>query len=424
MLDLKFIRENPVAVKKAVEVKCINLDVDQLLAIDSQLLTLKRESEALSSQKNTISAGIPKASKEERPALVAQSKEIGAKITEMTAKMKPLEDQLQQLMYLTPTIPSPEAPIGKSDKDNVVIKTVGEPPKFDFKPLDHVELTEKNGWADFKRVPNICGNRTYSLKGELVKLELALFQFALDKLAAQGFEIMTVPSLVSEQALYGTGHFPGDRESVYEMPKDNQFLSGTAEIVINSLHAGEILQESDLPLRYSALSPCFRREAGSAGKDVRGLIRVHQFNKVEQFIICKNDIEESKKWHQTLLNNTEDILQALEIPYHVVDCCTGDMGMGKYRMYDVESWCPSENKYRETHSCSMLLDWQARRTNTRYRDSKTGKVEFVHTLNNTEIATPRIFVPLLENHQRPDGSVRLPAAIRPYMGGVEFIGKK
>jgi seryl-tRNA synthetase len=424
MLDIKFIRENPDVVKKAVEVKRLKTDVDQILSVDKELASLKREGESLSAQKNAISTKIPKASKEERPTLVAQSKEFGAKAAEIAAKMKPLEEQLQMLLYFTPTIPSPEAPIGKDDTENKVVRTVGQIPTFDFKPLDHVELCEKNGWADFKQIPIICGNRTYGLRNELVKLELALLQFALDKLTKQGFTILTVPSLVSEQALYGTGHFPGDRESVYELPKDNQFLSGTAEIVINSLHAGQILQESDLPLKYSALSPCFRREAGSAGKDVRGLIRVHQFNKVEQFIICKNDLQESIKWHLQLLGNTEDLLKDLEIPYQVMDCCTGDMGMGKYRMFDVNSWCPSENKYRETHSCSTLLDWQARRTNTRYRDSKTGKVEFVHTLNNTEIATPRILVPLLETHQQSDGSVKLPKVIVPYMGGQEYIGKR
>jgi seryl-tRNA synthetase len=313
--------------------------------------------------------------------------------------------------------------VGKSDADNVVVKTVGEKTKFDFKALDHVELMEKHGWADFKRVPLVCGSRTVGLKGDLVKLEMALWQYTLDKLSAKNFTPISVPAIAQEAAFFGTGHFPFDRESVYEIPKDKLYLAGTAEVVINSLHAGELLSDADLPLLYAGFSPCFRREAGSAGKDVRGVIRVHQFYKIEQFVLCKNDIAESEKWHQIILTNTEEILQGLEIPYQIVACCTGDMGAGKYRMNDVESWCPSENKYRETHSCSSLLDWQARRTNLRYRDSKTGKVEYLYTLNNTGLATPRVLVPLLENHQQADGTVKIPAALRPYMGGKEFLGK-
>ena len=423
MLDLKFVRENADLVKKTVQVKNLKLDVDELLATDAELLKLRRESENLAAERNKISAAIPKAPPAEKPTLVAQSKEVGAKLTAITEQMKPLEEKLQLLMYQTPTIPASDVPVGKSDADNVVVKTVGEKTKFDFKALDHVELMEKHGWADFKRVPLVCGSRTVGLKGDLVKLEMALWQYTLDKLSAKNFTPISVPAIAQEAAFFGTGHFPFDRESVYEIPKDKLYLAGTAEVVINSLHAGELLSDADLPLLYAGFSPCFRREAGSAGKDVRGVIRVHQFYKIEQFVLCKNDIAESEKWHQIILTNTEEILQGLEIPYQIVACCTGDMGAGKYRMNDVESWCPSENKYRETHSCSSLLDWQARRTNLRYRDSKTGKVEYLYTLNNTGLATPRVLVPLLENHQQADGTVKIPAALRPYMGGKEFLGK-
>ncbi len=422
MLDLKFIRENPAVVKQAAVNKNLKVDIDELLKVDAQLLKLRRESEALSAQRNTISAQIPKASAEERPMLVAQSKEVGAKLTEMAEIIRPMEEQLQLMMYQTPTIPAPEVPVGKSEADNVVVKTWGEKPKFDFKPLDHVELMEKHAWADFKRVPQVSGNRTVGLKGDMVKMEMALWQYVMDILSAREFVPISVPALANEQAFFGTGHFPFDRESVYEMPKDKLFLSGTAEVVLNSLHAGESLQESDLPICYAGFSPCFRREAGSAGKDVRGVIRVHQFYKVEQYIMCRNDVEESNRWHKVLFKNTEDILQGLEIPYQVVECCTGDMGAGKYRMNDFECWFPSESRYRETHSCSTLLDWQARRTNLRYRDSKTGKMEYAHTLNNTGIATPRILVALLENHQQADWRVKIPQALRPYMGGKEFLG--
>lgn len=422
MLDLKFIRENADAVKKAVTQKNLKVDVDALLALDGKLLALRRESEALAAERNAISAQIPKAAAGEKPALVAQSKDVGAKLAEMTAALKPLEDELQLMLYQTPTIPAPDVPVGKSEADNVVVKTWGEKPKFDFKPLDHVELMEKHGWADFKRVPQVSGSRTVGLKGDLVKVEMALWQYVMDILSGRGFVPISVPALANEQAFFGTGHFPFDRESVYEMPKDKLYLAGTAEVVLNSLHAGEQLKEEQLPICYAGFSPCFRREAGSAGKDVRGVIRVHQFYKVEQYIICKNDVEESNRWHKVLFKNTEDILQGLEIPYQVVECCTGDMGAGKYRMNDFECYFPSEGRYRETHSCSTLLDWQARRTNLRYRDAQTGKLEYAHTLNNTGIATPRILVALLENHQLADGRVRVPKALQLYLMGKEILG--
>ena len=422
MLDLKFIRENAPLVKQTVVNKNLKVDIDELLRVDAQLMTLKRESEALAAQRNAISAQIPKAPADQKPALVAQSKDVGAKLTEMTASMKPLEDALQLMLYQTPTIPAADVPVGKSDADNVVVKTWGEKTKFDFKALDHVDLMEKHGWADFKRVPNVSGSRTVGLKGDLVRLEMALWQYTLDILSKKGFTPFSVPALAQEAAFFATGHFPFDRESVYELPKDKLYLAGTCEVVLNSLHSGELLSDADLPIRYAGFSPCFRREAGSAGKDVRGVIRVHQFYKVEQYVLCRNDVAESEQWHKTILANTEEILQGLEIPYQIVACCTGDMGAGKYRMHDVESWCPSENKYRETHSCSTLLDWQARRTNLRYRDSKTGKVEYCHTLNNTGLATPRVLVPFLENHQQADGRVRIPAALQPYMAGAQWLG--
>ena len=235
-------------------------------------------------------------------------------------------------------------------------------------------------------------------------------------LANKGFTLLSVPCLTNEAALIGTGHFPGDRDSVYKLPEDNQYLIGTAEVALNSLYAGEMLKEEDLPIKLAGYSPCFRREAGASGKDTRGMIRVHQFTKTEQYILCTDDLAESDKMHAFLLQNTEEILQAFELPYQVIACCTGDMGTGKYKMNDVECWVPSENKYRETHSCSSLLDWQARRTNLRYR-GKDGKVHFCYTLNNTAIATPRVLVPLIENHQNADGTVNIPKALQPYMGG-------
>ena len=255
----------------------------------------------------------------------------------------------------------------------------------------------------------------------MVLLEMALWRYALDTLHARGFDLLAVPALVRESALLGTGHFPSGRDQVYFLQADDLYLSGTAEVPTNALHMGEILSESDLPITYASFSPCFRREAGSGGRDVRGLIRVHQFDKVEQYVMCVADPDVSATWHATLLANAEEIVQALGLPYRVIEACTGDMGAGKVRMNDIECWVPSEGRYRETHSCSTLHDWQARRTNLRYRDA-TGKVRFVHTLNNTAIATPRILVPLLENHQQVDGSIRLPPVLVPYMGGREVLG--
>ncbi len=423
MLDIKFIRENSDILKNACKLKNINLDIDHLLNLDKQLVGLKTKAQDFLTQKNAITAKIPKASAEERPGLIAESKKIDEEAKVLKPEIETLEGDLKSLLYLVPQIPSPKAPIGKDDGDNVEVKKFGKLPAFAFTPLDHVQILEKNNWADFERIAKVSGSRSYSLRNEMVLVEMAMHRMAMDKLMAKGFNLVSVPAFAREEALYGTGHFPTGRDQAYFIPEHNLYLAGTAEVQINSLHAGEILKEAELPILYAGYSPCFRSEAGSYGRDVRGLIRVHQFMKVEQFIICKNDPAESEKWHQILLETSEEIVQDLELPYRIVECCTGDMGTGKVRMYDVEAWVPSEQKYRETHSCSALHDWQARRTETRYRDGE-GKVQYVHTLNNTAIATPRILVPFLENHQQEDGSVRIPEKLRPYLMGREFIGKK
>jgi seryl-tRNA synthetase len=420
MLDLKFIRENIQAVKEAVKVKGSNLDIDKLLELDQKVISLKGEVQELQAKRNTHSKKIPKASKEDRPQLIEQGREIGKQIDAVKPELDASEEELKQLLYKVPSIPHPDAPIGKSEEENVEVKTWGERPTFSFKPLDHVEILEKNQWAEFEKIAKVCGSRSYSLRNDMVLLEMAMHRLALDKLMAKGFTLVSAPSLVREEALYGTGHFPDGRDQVYHLQEDDLYLSGTAEVQINSLHGGDMLQEKDLPIFYAGISPCFRREAGSYGRDVRGLIRVHQFMKVEQYIICKNDPEESAKWHKTLLESSEEIVQDFELPYRIVECCTGDMGTGKVRMFDIECWVPSEDKFRETHSCSSLHDWQSRRTNTRYRN-EDGKPAFCHTLNNTAVASPRILVPFLENHQREDGSVYIPEKLRPYLSGKDFI---
>ena len=422
MLDIKFIRVNSDIVKNACHLKNISLDIDQLLIFDKELVAYKTEEQNLLTQKNALTSKIPKASAEERPKLIAESKSLDESAKNFKVKADEIEEKLKSLLYLVPQIPSDKAPIGKDDNDNVEIKKFGTLPKFDFTPLDHVQLLEKHNWADFERIARVSGSRSYSLKNEMVLVEMAMHKMAMEKLMAKGFNLVSVPALAREEALFGTGHFPTGRDQAYFLAEDNLYLTGTAEVQINSLHAGEILKESDLPILYAGYSPCFRREAGSYGRDVRGLIRVHQFMKVEQFIICKNDPTESAMWHQKLLETSEEIVQDLELPYRIVECCTGDMGTGKVRMYDVEAWVPSEQKYRETHSCSSLHDWQARRTQTRYRDADN-KVQFVHTLNNTAIATPRILVPFLENHQQKDGTIKIPEKLRPYLNGAAVLGK-
>ena len=422
MLDIKFIRENSDIVKNACKLKNIALDIDQLLAIDKELIGLKTDEQNFLTQKNAISAKIPKASNDERPALIAESKSLDEAAKNLKPRAIELEEKLKQLMYLVPQVPSDKAPLGKDDSDNVEIKKFGELPKFDFTPLDHVQILEKQNWADFERIAKVSGSRSYSLRNEMVLVEMAMHRMAMDKLMSKGFNLVSVPAFAREEALFGTGHFPNGRDQAYFIPEHNLYLAGTAEVQINSLHADEILKESDLPILYAGYSPCFRSEAGSYGRDVRGLIRVHQFMKVEQFVICKNDVGESEKWHQKLLETSEEILKDLELPYRIVECCTGDMGTGKYRMYDVEAWVPSEQKYRETHSCSALHDWQARRTQTRYRDNDN-KVQYVHTLNNTAIATPRILVPFLENHQLKDGTIKIPKKLQPYLDGRTTLGK-
>ena len=326
-------------------------------------------------------------------------------------------------MWRMPNMPSADCPVGPDESGNKVIRKVGEIPHFNFKPRDHVELMEINDWSELERITKVSGSRTYAIKNDLAQLELALHMMVLDKLRAHGFTVITVPALSKEKPLYGQGYLPFSRDEIYYMPADDIYLSGTAELILNSLRADEIIPENELPILYAGFSPCFRREAGAAGKDTRGLVRVHQFMKTEQFVICKNDIRESEKWHQTLLKISEEVLQDLELPYQVLDICTGDMGAPKYRQYDLEAWVPSQNCYRETHSCSNITEWQARRTNLRYRDNADGKVKFVHTLNNTGIATPRALVPFIECHQNEDGSVNIPSKLRPYLGGKTKIGK-
>jgi len=424
MLDIKFIVENQKLVEEGFAKKGIYIDVATFISLHLDINKLKTSSQMLAEEKNKLSNSIKSVSIEERPIIIEKSKKIGEDLKAEQEKLAVLQVQFDEIMWKIPNLPGDDAPVGEDDTQNVVVRKVGEPATFAFPLRDHVELMDLNGWGEMERVAQVCGSRTYAITDELARLELALHLMVMDKLAENGFRIINVPSISKEKPLYGQGYLPFSRDEVYYMQQDDIYLSGTAELILNSLHADEILAENDLPILYAGFSPCFRREAGAAGKDTRGLTRVHQFMKTEQFVICKNDITESEKWHRKLLKISEEILQDLELPYQVLDVCTGDMGAPKYRQYDLEAWVPSQNCYRETHSCSNITEWQARRTNLRYRDNAESKVRFVHTLNNTGIATPRALVPFLENHQQADGSIRIPAKLQPYMMGKKSIGGK
>lgn len=424
MLDIKFIVENKDHVKDCLAKKGFQPEnVENLIASYLEMNKLKTSSQNLAEEKNRLSNSIKNAAAEERPAIIAKSKEVGEELKKQQDILAEVEAKFNEMMLRMPNYPSPSCPLGPDESCNQVVRKVGEIPQFKFTPCDHIELMELNDWSEMERIAKVCGSRTYAIKNDLAKLELAIHMMVLDKLREHGFSVITVPALSKEKPLYGQGYLPFSRDEIYYMPADDLYLSGTAELILNSLRADEILNENELPILYAGFSPCFRREAGAAGKDTRGLVRVHQFMKTEQFVICKNDIEESDKWHKKLLSISEEILQDLELPYQVLDICTGDMGAPKFRQYDLEAWVPSQNCYRETHSCSNITDWQARRTNLRYRDNSDGKVKFAHTLNNTGIATPRALVPFIENHQNEDGTVNIPVKLRPYMGGKTKIGK-
>ena len=420
MLDRREIRDDPDAVRDAVRKKGIDLNVDELLVLDRAVRKLQHELDQAQTRRKSSAREFAQADDERRAELRVQHAELEAQLKELREQLAEATERLNGLLLLTPTIPWEGAPVGPDESANVVIRTVGTPPEFDFKPLDHVELLEKRGWADFARARKVAGERAYALMSDLVLFERAVHSYALDLLREKDFELVSVPSLVREPALIGTGMFPAHREETYALPADDLYLAGTAEVALVGFHSAEILDHRSLPIRYAGISPCFRREAGSAGRDVRGLLRVHQFEKVEQFVICAADAAESDRWHAELLGTAEQLLQGLGLAYEVMEVSTGDMGAGKYRMNDINTWMPSLGAYRETHSCSSLHDWQARRANVRYRDTD-GTVRFVYTLNNTAVATPRLLAALVENFQTSEAQVRVPEVLRPYLGGREVL---
>src|SRR6202012_39839 len=346
MLDRRFIRDNPEAVKAAVRVKGIDLDVDELLSLDQSSRELQRDLDEAQTRRKAFAKQFAKADEATRTKLKAEHDEQDLQLRGVRERLSAVNDALQALLLLTPTIPWAGSPVGPDDSANVTIKVWGEKPSFDFEVKDHVELLENRGWAEFARARKVAGERAYALTGDMVLLERALLSFALDHLIALGSTVISVPVLVREEALIGTGQFPSHREETYALPADDLYLAGTAEVALVGLHSGEILDAKALPVRYAGISPCFRREAGSAGRDVRGLLRVHQFEKVEQFVICAADDEESDRWHPDPLPADPPLLQGLGLHYEVLEIATGDMGAGKYRMNDINTWFPSLGRFR------------------------------------------------------------------------------
>lgn len=424
MLDLRTIRENPDLVKEAGHKKRMDCDreVDAVLELDQRRRQLARESDELKAEKNRVSKEIPKLSGAERDAEVAAMKEVSQRLKGLDEDLSNIETELRGLLLRLPQIPDPDVPEGLTDADNVEVRRIGEPPSFDFEPRDHLELGKELDIVDIPRAAKIAGSRTYILKGDGALLELAVLQYTVTRLIEKGFKPMIVPTLVRREALEGTAYFPGGEEQAYACERDGLFLVGTSEVPVTAYHGGEILDEAELPKLYAGVSTCYRREAGAAGRDTKGLYRIHQFNKVEQVVVCRNDEEESKRFHQLITQNAEDILQSLQMPYRVVNVCGGDLGQPQVQKYDIETWMPSRGGYGETHSSSRFYDFQARRLDLRYRGSD-GKVRFCHTLNNTAIASPRILIAIIENNQEADGRVRIPEVLRAWFGGRTHIEK-
>ncbi len=424
MLDMKFIRENPDIVKNACQVKGFDDIVDEILALDVRVRELKTITQTMTAQKNKITREIPTAV--DKAPLIAESKKINEQIAADMAELAEKEDALNDLMHRVPQIPDAATPIGPDDTYNTVVKTVGTAREFDFTPRAQWDLLDMNNWWAPEKIAQICGTRTYALMGEAAELQLAIETYVIQKLISRGFTFIECPSITKPQTIFNAGHFMGSdlsvmNNDVFMLTDTDRCLAGTAEIVLNSLHGGEVLNEKDLPIKYAGFSPCFRKEAGAAGRDTRGLARFHQFNKVEQYVFCTP--EQSDEMHEHLLQNLCDVVDDLELPYRVIANSTGDMGFNKVKMNDVEAWVPSENAYKELGSCSSIGQFQARRTNTRFRGTD-GDLHFCATLNNTGIAVPRVLVPFLETHQNADGSVNIPEKLRPLMGGRTKIGGK
>lgn len=411
MLDINFIKNNADTIKRAAKNKNLNPDtVDRVLELDDKRRQLIVEVESIRAEKNRLTRD-----------QVQKGRVLKKKLKDVEPELKKVESDLENLMLQIPNVPADDVPIGKDESGNQVVKTWGKHPKFDFKPKTHDILAENLDLYDSKRAVRIAGHRAYFLKGDLVLLEQAILNYALHKMIQKGFTLMTVPWMVNQDAMVGTGYFPWGQEDHYHT-QDGQSLIGTSEVSLTSYYKDETLSHKKLPIKICGISPCYRREVGSYGKDTQGFFRVHQFTKVEMVVYTHADEEVTRKMHELMLSISEEILQELNLPYQVLLMCTGDMGAGQRRKYDIETWFPGQNKYRETHSDSYFNDFQSRRLNIRYQ-GKDGKKHFVYTLNNTVAATPRLLAAILENYQQKDGSIRIPQILQDRMGKEVIDGK-
>jgi seryl-tRNA synthetase len=416
MLDLKAIRSDPERVKAALARRGAAAQIDELLALDARRRELLPEVEDAQAERNRLSKqiGAAKGAGEEAEAerLMAEVGELKERVEAAKAELERVDAELERLAPTLPNVPDPDAPEGMTEEDAVVLREVGARPSFDFEPRDHLEIGTELGLIEMEAAARLSGSRFAYLKGDLVLLELALVRFAIEMVRAEGHEPVVPPVLVREEALEGTGFLPGDRDQIYEIPKDELFLTGTSEVALAGLHAGEILEAGSLPLRYCGFSTCFRREAGAAGRDTRGIFRVHQFDKVEMFSFVEPG--ESRDEHERLLAIEERILGELEIPYRVVNVAVGDLGAPAAKKYDCEAWIPSQDRYRELTSCSNTTDYQARRLGARYRPEEGAPPQVLHTLNGTACAVGRTIIALIENRQESDGSFTLPKTLHAY----------
>ncbi len=423
MLDIKFIRENKDLIAAGAVKKHITFDVDALLAIDDKRRELIAAIEKKRAEQNEVSEKIVRTEDmAEKSTMIAEMKALKDELQKEEEELKTVMHDWQVLMVSVPNIPDISVPDGADDKDNKEVKVWGEKPQFDFTPKDHIEIMQNLGILDLERGTKVAGFRGYFLKGDGARLQFALWQFIQDHFLKKGdFTPMIVPSLLKREVFMGTGYIPQGEEDLYKT-QDGDYLSGTAEVATMGYYMDEVIDKKDLPLKMLSFSSAFRREAGSHGKDTRGILRVHEFYKFEQVVLCEASHTESVKFHEEIQRNTEEITEALGLPYHVVANCGGDLGLGQVKKYDIEVWLPSENTYRETGSASYFHDFQTRRLNIRYRDDD-GKMKFAHSLNNTALSG-RPLIMIIENYQQADGSVKIPEVLRAYMGGQTVISKK
>ena len=420
MLDIKFIRENKDIVKAGAKKKHIEVDIEKLLTLDDDRLKTLKEVEDLRAEVNKVSNEISRdQDSTHKVQLIEEMRTVKEDIKAKEEKLKEIMSEWQRLMLEVPNVPDMSVPDGKTDEENQEVRAWGEKPNFNFEPKDHVAILEDLDLADFERGTKVSGFRGYFMKNDGALLFFALWQYFLDYFVRQGYTPMIVPSLVKKEALLGTGYLPGGEADLYKTQDENYF-AGTAEVAMMSYFSNEVLSKATLPQKIIAFSPCFRREAGAHGKDVKGIIRVHEFFKLEQVILCEANHETSVKLHEEITVHVENLLKELGLPYHIVANCGGDLGLGQVKKYDTEIWTPSQNKYRETHSASYFHDFQTRRLNIKYKDDD-GKLKYVHSLNNTAVATSRLPATILENFQQADGSVKIPEVLRKYMGNKEFI---